>query len=338
VSELAHRTVLLVGAGATGARAARQLIETPGVERVLVADRDADRAGSLATALGAGAAVVSLDHPFPEGVDAVALAVPSRAGAAIAARAVDAGVPVAAIADERDAIAALLGLDERAAAAGVMVVVGCGLVPGLGDVLARHAADSLDEVDEAHVARVGAAGPACVAALRRARREPAVEWLDASWHVPDQRRHQLVWFPDPVGARECEVVAPGVELLRDSVPGLRRATVRVGEPPVRRATAAVFRRRALDDGWGGARVEVWGWRGRVRETVVYGVIERPAVAAGTVLAVSTACLAGLLPDISVHAPRRGARALGAVVDPAAFLGELARRGVKAAVFEGVAVA
>jgi hypothetical protein len=40
----------------------------------------------------------------------------------------------------------------------------------------------------------------------------------------------------------------------------------------------------------------------------------------------------------VHAPRRGARALGAVVDPAAFLGELARRGVKAAVFEGVAVA
>jgi hypothetical protein len=71
---------------------------------------------------------------------------------------------------------------------------------------------------------------------------------------------------------------------------------------------------------------------------VYGVIERPAVAAGTVLAVSTACLAGLLPAVDLRGEPLGARALGAVVDPAAFLGELARRGVKAAVFEGVAVA
>jgi hypothetical protein len=72
--------------------------------------------------------------------------------------------------------------------------------------------------------------------------------------------------------------------------------------------------------------------------VVYGVIERPAVAAGTVLAVSTACLAGLLPHVGVRIPLVGARALGAVVEPAGFLGELARRGVKAAVFEGVSVA
>jgi hypothetical protein len=141
-----------------------------------------------------------------------------------------------------------------------------------------------------------------------------------------------------VDARECEVVAPGVELLRDSVPGLRRATVRFGDVPVRRPSVALVTRRPLDDGWGGARVEVWGWRGTTRETVVYGVIERPAVAAGTVLAVSTACLAGLLPEVGWRVDAIGARALGAVVDPAGFLGELARRGVKAAVFEGVAVA
>jgi len=331
-------TVLLVGAGATGARAARQLVDTSGLDGLLVADRDTDRARSLADALGRVATTAALDEPFPDGVDAVALAMPARAGAEIAARAVDAGVPVAAIADERDGIAALLGLDEHARSAGVMVVVGCGLVPGLGDVLARHAADSLDEVDEAHVARVGAAGPACVAALRRARREPPIEWLDAAWHAPERRGHELVWFPDPVGARECEVVAPGVELLRDAVPGLRRATVRVGDAPVRRATVALLTRKPLDDGWGGARVEVWGWRGRTREPVVYGVIERPAVAAGTVLAVSAACLAGLLPTVGIRVAPIGARGLGAVVDPAAFLGELARRGVKAAVFEGVAVA
>ena len=331
-------TVLLVGAGATGARAARQLVDTSGLARLLIADRDAERAESLASALGPIAATAELDRPFPDSVDAVALAVPSRAGVAIAMRAVEAGAHVAAVADERDGIAALLGLDESARAAGVLVAVGCGLVPGLGDVLARHAADLLDEVDEAHVARVGAAGPTCVNAVRRARREPPVEWLDSAWHAPQRRGHQLVWFPDPVGARECEVVAPGVELLRDSVPGLDRATVRLGEPPVRRATVALLKRRPVDDGWGGARVEVWGWRGRTRDTLVYGVIERPAVAAGTVLAVAAARLAGLLPHVELRVPLAGARALGAVVDPATFLGELARRGVKAAVFEGVAVA
>ena len=85
-------------------------------------------------------------------------------------------------------------------------------------------------------------------------------------------------------------------------------------------------------------MEVWGWRGRVRDTIVYGVIERPAVAAGTVLAVTTARLGGLLPAVELRDASPGARALGAIVDPARFLGELARRGVKAAVFEGVAVA
>jgi hypothetical protein len=331
-------TALLVGAGATGARAARQLVDTDGLDRLLVADRDPDRARSLAAAIGSVASTVPLDEPFPDGVDVVALAIPARIGAAVAERAVDAGVPVAAIADERDGIAALLGLDAAARAAGVMVLVGCGLVPGLGDVLARHAADSLDSADEVHVARVGAAGPACLSALRRARREPPIEWLDGTWHTPERRGHELVWFPDPIGARECEVVAPGVELLRDSLPELRRASVQVGEVPVRRASVSLLTRRPLDDGWGGARIEVWGWRGRTRETVVYGVIERPAVAAGTVLAVSAACLAGLLPPAALRVEPVGARALGAVVDPAAFLGELAHRGVKAAVFEGVAVA
>ena len=180
--------------------------------------------------------------------------------------------------------------------------------------------------------------PRASRALRRARREPPLEWFDAAWHAPQRRGHELVWFPDPVGARECEIVAPGVELLRDSVPGLRRATVSLGEPPVRRASAALLRRRAIDDGWGAARVEVWGWTRPRRETVVYGVIERPAVAAGTVLAVTAAWLAGLLPELDRDPVTPGARALGAVVDPAAFLSELARRGVKAAAFEGIAVA
>jgi hypothetical protein len=73
--------------------------------------------------------------------------------------------------------------------------------------------------------------------------------------------------------------------------------------------------------------------------MVYGVIDRTAVASGTVLAVAAACLAGIAPGLSARAgPTAGVQGLAALVEPVPFLAELARRGVKAAVFEGVRVA
>jgi hypothetical protein len=101
---------------------------------------------------------------------------------------------------------------------------------------------------------------------------------------------------------------------------------------------ALLGRQPVDDGWGATRVEVWGWRGEARESIVYGVIERPAVAAGTVLAVTAARLAGALPAVTFSTDPVGARGLGTLVDPAPFLAELARRGVKAAAFEGIVAA
>jgi hypothetical protein len=63
------------------------------------------------------------------------------------------------------------------------------------------------------------------------------------------------------------------------------------------------------------------------------------VAAGTVLGVTAAGLAGALPAVSLRAGHEhGAQGLAALVEPVPFLAELARRGVKAAAFEGVAVA
>ena len=153
----------------------------------------------------------------------------------------------------------------------------------------------------------------------------------------EKHRHaELIWYPDPVGARECELVATGVELLVAAQP--RR---RAGHgAPRRPADASGFTppgRRDPGAAWGAVRVEAWGWRGPARTSVVYGVIERTAIAAGTVLGVTAAWLAGALPDVG--GGRRARRiGLGSVVDPVAFLAELARRGVKAAAFEGVAVA
>ena len=332
-------TVLLEGLGAVGVRAARQLVDTPGVDAVLVAGRSAVRRAEMAASLGDRAEAMELgpDDPLPVGVDAVAVALPAPLVAGRAERALAARVPFAATLDDTDALDVVLELDEPARTAGLVVAPGCGLAPGLADVLARHAADALDAVDEIHVARAGSAGPASTAALRRALRDPVVEWRDGDWREERHPNQELVWFPEPIGARECSPVTVGAALLVHAFPGVQRVTIRLAQPLDRRF--AWPGRRGPDGGWGSARVEVWGWRGTTRESMVYGVIDRTAIAAGTVLALTAARLAGVAPGLASRSgPSAGVHGLAALVEPVPFLAELARRGVKAAVFEGVAVA
>lgn len=330
-------TVLVAGLGEVGIRAARQLIDTPGVDNVVVASRRVEHAREVATALHDGAEPYQLgrDDPLPTDLDAVVTALPGDADASLARRAVAAGIPYASAADRDATLRSLLALDIEAKAHATRVVAGCGLAPGLTDVLARHAVGALDAVDELHVARWGVAGSESAAEARRAQREEAREWRDGELVHEKHRGAELIWFPDPVGARECELVATGVELLVVANPGAGRVTARLGVPSAKRFTPPGRRDPGAD--WGAVRVEAWGWRGTARTSVVYGVIERTAVAAGTVLGVTGASLAGALPEVG-SAPEPGATGLGAVVQPVPFLAELARRGVKAAAFEGVAVA
>jgi hypothetical protein len=328
---------MLVGVGAVGGRAARQLVDTPGVDALLVADARPNRAGEVAEIMGARASTIDWQPgmPVPDGVDAIACAVPAGDDVTIVRDALDAGVPCVSATDDTAAIQALLELHDAAVDTGVPVVIGAGLAPGLSDVLVRHAADALDAVDDVNVARWGAAGDASASTVRVALAERGAE-LRGGEVIPLVKRggEELIWFPNPVDARGCEPVSNGLELLLHAVPGLRRASVRFAraEKP-----GWTFPRRADPvNEWGAIRVEIWGNRGPVREPVVYGAIERTEIAAGTVLAVSIAALAGALPGlVERHA---GVHGLGRVANPRAFLAELARRGVKVAVFEGVPVA
>ncbi|HEX4776384.1 MAG TPA: hypothetical protein VFW74_06405 [Acidimicrobiia bacterium] len=333
-------TLLLVGLGAVGTRAARQLVDTPAVSRLLVTDHKEERAEMVADALGDRVEALdwSPDEPLPESVGAVACAVGGDVDPRVADRALEAGVPFASSADDTRLLHDLLARDRDARTRGVAIAVGCGLAPGLSDVLARHAGDALDSVDEVHVARAGAAGPASAATVRHARHEHALEWHDG--RLLESRRRvgaELVWFPDPIGALECTLVANGVELLASSFTGLSHVTVRYAEPPEQRPVLRWLRPPVPGSGWGAARVEVWGSRGRARESIVYGVIEQTSTAAGSVLAVTVAGLAGALDVLPTPAPV-GAHGLAALTAPVPFLAELAARGVRAAVFEGVPVA
>jgi len=325
-------TVLLVGTGQVGVRAARQLVDTPGLDRVVIASRDPRRSADLVEAMGDRAEAYSgdLDAPpqIPDGVTAVAVAAAAPDAYRWVRAAVAAGVAVAAVVDD-----GFGELEPLATDRGAPVVTGCGLGPGLTEVLARHAADAFDAVDDVHVARVGAAGRACVEAAKDARGETPGEWRDGSWRTARAFGPELLWFPEPIGVRECQLVRSGVAACVATVVDARYVTSRLGVPPTIGRIRRGLGRDPKDQGWGAARVEVSGWRDGVAGSLVYGVVDRTSVVAGVVLAVTAAGLAGGV-DAGIDAPA-GVRTLGEVTRPVPFLAELGRRGVKAAAFEGV---
>ena len=96
-------TALVVGLGAVGVRAARQLIDTPGIDRLLLADRDDNRLSEVAEALGVDAQAVDFmpGDPIPSQVDVVATALPAGVDHPIVAAAIAAAVPVASSEDEQ---------------------------------------------------------------------------------------------------------------------------------------------------------------------------------------------------------------------------------------------
>lgn len=299
---------LVVGAGDVGTHAIRQLAATPGIERILVTDHDADRATSVAKSVGGpvSATVWRPGGPFADGATVVVLAIPAPDVAHAAEAAVHAGLDVVSCADAVPTVEHLVELNANAATTGAHVVAGAGFAPGLSEVLAALAADSLDATNEVHVARCGANGTVRRHAVRRASR-------------------RVVPFPPPVGPRDCVRVDSAMPILAArAIGGLERVTVR--------QTARRWG-RATDKSLGALHVEVRGGRGASREILTYGAVDHLAAATGAALACAAAVVSGLAPGIDP--PAAGARGFAELAPPRALLGELARRGVRAARFAAV---
>jgi hypothetical protein len=141
---------------------------------------------------------------------------------------------------------------------------------------------------------------------------------------------ELDWFPDPVGGRDCyraELAEP--QLLQPALPSAQRITARLAASRRDRALAPfpVLLPPPVEGGLGAVRVEVRGEVAGERSTVVYGALDRPAIASGAVAALSAIeALAGRLSP--------GAAGLVSSGRHLPMLVELARRGVRSAVFEG----
>jgi hypothetical protein len=323
--------VLVSGVGAVGARAARHLVADAAVEAVLIDEPDRKRQAAVVRSLGGRAEAV--DDADPTLADLVLLASPPPRHVAAARRAVAAGRHVVSVADSVAAVEDLLDLHAEARERKVTVAVGAGFGPGLSCVLARHAAGEFDAVDEIHVAHQGTGGPACARQHHSALRGVGFDWRDHTWRRrPPGSGRELCFFPDPIGGADCYRAAlPDALLLVPAFPGVARVTARLAATRRDRLTAGLpmLRPPHAEGRIGGLRVEVRGRRGSTRDTLVLGAVDRPAVAAGTVAAV-TARWVG-----SGQASGPGAAGLATLVEPLPFLHELGRAGVRAAVFEGI---
>ncbi len=325
-----HR-ILLVGAGAVGARAARQLVEAPDVARVLIADPDEERRLAVVSSSGDKARDAGPTGADAARVHGVVLAGPNGTHAAVAQTHVELGRPIVSVADGIADVQALLDLGPEAAERGVAVVAGAGFSPGLTCLLARHAARTFDHVDEIHVARSGTGGPECARAHHGALTGTALDWRDGGWQRrPAGSGRELCWFPDPIGAEDCyRAELPDALLLVAAFPGVARVTARLSATRRDRITAhfPMLRKPHPEGLVGAVRVEVRGKRGGVQDVQVLGALDRPAVAAGAVAALTLrAALDGRIPP--------GASGLAAVTDARPLLAELAAIGIKAAAFDG----
>jgi hypothetical protein len=324
--------VAVIGCGAVGARAARQLVSSAGVDTVVLRDTRVDWLRSVGASLGPSAHVEEPPYAGPPDVDAVVLATPSGEHLGLARASVRVGAAVVSASDAVEDVRLLLTLDDDARRAGVPVVVGAGLAPGLTCVLARYGARTFDAVEEIHVAKAGTGGPACARQHHRALSGAALDWRDGVWV---RRRggsgRELVWFPEPVGGRDCYRAALADPLLLvPEFPTATRVTARMAATRRDRLTMRLpmLTPPHAEGGPGAARVELRGRRGSAHDVAVYGVMDRAAVAAGAVAALAA------LWALDGRLDRTGARGLAGLVDPVEFLRDLAGRGTRVAVFDG----
>ncbi len=260
------------------------------------------------------------------------LAGPCRTQVPLAEDLLAAGSHVVSISDAPEDVTALLELDDLAHRVQRSMVVGAGMAPGLGCLLARHAGNQLDVVDAINIAKAGTAGPACARQHHRALKRPGRDWVNDGWELrAGGSGRDLAWFPEPIGARDCYRGAlPSPILLHRTYPRAQRLSARVSATRRDRFTSRLpmLRKPHQDGGPGAVRAEVRGWRNGQVETIVYAATAFPSMVAAAVATVVTLRL--LAGDGPV-----GASGLSEWNSTNLLLAHLHRRGVPISAFSGL---
>ena len=154
--------LLLLGAGRMGHGAAFDFVRQDDVERVTVADLDADRARALAAEIGSEK-IVPMQCDVRNHKDLVELmrghastlsCVVYKLNERLARAAIEAGSNFCDLGGNNAVVDAELALDAEAQKAGINIIPDCGLAPGMVAVLVAHGAAQFEKLDEIHI-RVG---------------------------------------------------------------------------------------------------------------------------------------------------------------------------------------
>jgi len=146
---------LVLGSGLIGPAISQDLLKNNEVEQVVVADKDPERLKACSSKVAGGRLSTqimdisdqSATSRLMKGFDVVVSALPHSMTIAADTAAIKAGVSLVDLAFESDQIP----LDNEARKAGVALIPGCGVAPGLTNILAAHAAENLDVVEEVHI-------------------------------------------------------------------------------------------------------------------------------------------------------------------------------------------
>lgn len=152
--------VLILGSGLMGPAAAYNAMKDSAVTRVTLCDADAAKLGAAAMLRGlpGGAKLDTVELDLADearaaelfgGYDVVVAALPWHASVHAFNAAIRSRVPIVDLAIPDDD--AVPELRARAEAAGALILLGCGLEPGLTEIVARRVAAELDNVDELHI-------------------------------------------------------------------------------------------------------------------------------------------------------------------------------------------
>jgi len=144
-----------------GSALAYDLAHSDGVDRVILADINGDRAKKVAGMIGGKVEPVQLDTQVPEQVIRAMKGVSVAIGATsytqnvgLTQAAITAGIHFCDLGGNMDVVDRQISLDALAKAAGVCILPNCGLAPGFASVVAAGGAKRFSSLDEIHI-RVG---------------------------------------------------------------------------------------------------------------------------------------------------------------------------------------
>lgn len=243
----------------------------------------------------------------------------------LAALLLERGQSVVTTTDDLAETRELIDLEAVAVAREVTLVIGATAAPGLTGLLTAELARRVDMVDEIHAAFHGTAGPGCARRHHDALGDEAIGWHDGEFIArPGGSGRELLWFPEPIGGKDCYRAAlPDVLLLHRAFPDASRISARVSATRRDRLTARLpmMSPPHAEGRLGGVRVEVRGSRNGERRSEVAGAADRT----GTISAAVAASFAWNLlhcepvPGVVVAGDSR--------LDDLAILDDVVRRGI-----------